>query len=276
MHYKFLLLQQVDFIFIFKAMNKLLFYVFAVLIFFIVSRPLTAQIPGYKLTFEDNFDGTQLDKTKWNFCPESKRQGGSYWEADNYRLTGNGDLQLIVSESGGSVYCGAIRTKSLFKQTYGYFEVRCKLPKINGGWVSFWLFPQNGINSVLDTGRDGIEIDVFEAINGWNNQIQHALHWDGYDANHKKENKKMYNQTHLYDDNYHLMAVEWTPDEYIFYIDGKETWRTNAGEVSQVESYLKLTIEVASGTWAGSWSNQTVKPVYWDIDYVRAYEKFGN
>ena len=35
----------------------------------------------------------------------------------------------------------------------------------------------------------------------------------------------------------------------IFYVDGKETWRTGEGGVSHVPAYLKLTVEI--GKWAG-------------------------
>jgi len=235
---------------------------------------LLAQPPGYVLTFEDNFNGTQLDLTKWSFCPEWFRQGGCYWEADNHQLTGNGTLQLIVSESAGKVYCGAIRTKDKFKQTHGYFEVRCKLPQIHGGWAAFWMMPQNGIEGPLvGSGQDGMELDIFETINGWNNKVQHALHWDGYEATLHKVDNKVHDRPDLYDNNYHVMALEWTPTEYIFYIDGQVMWKTMAGGVSQVDSYLKLTLEVSGATWPGLWSNQKIKPIFWDIDYVRAYKK---
>jgi hypothetical protein len=36
-------------------------------------------------------------------------------------------------------------------------------------------------------------------------------------------------------DEYHVFSVEWTPDEYIFRIDGKETWRTSQGISHQPE-----------------------------------------
>ena len=42
------------------------------------------------MVWNDEFDGTELDGTKWAPCPEWKRQGLSYWEADNHQLTGSG------------------------------------------------------------------------------------------------------------------------------------------------------------------------------------------
>ena len=33
---------------------------------------------------------------------------------------------------------------------------------------------------------------------------------------------------------WHTFSLLWLPDEYVFYVDGKETWRTKAGGVCQV------------------------------------------
>ena len=35
-------------------------------------------------------------------------------------------------------------------------------------------------------------------------------------------------------DGRHVFSIWWKPDEYVFHVDGKETWRTDAGGVCQV------------------------------------------
>lgn len=220
------------------------------------------------MVWNDEFNGTELDAKKWQTCPEWHRQGGSYWEDDNQRLNGGGKLKLKVTERNDSVFCGAIRTRGLFQQKYGYYEVRCKVPQIQGGWAAFWMMPMQ--NKAGGWGNDGTEIDIFESINGWNGKINHALHWDGYGSAHQKASQST-SRPDLYDNKMHVFGMMWTPNEYIFYIDNVETWRTSAGGVSDVEQYLKLTMEVSSDTWAGNWNNQVTKPIYWTIDYVRVY-----
>ena len=220
------------------------------------------------MVWNDEFNGSELDNSKWGHCPEWFRQGRSYWEADNAWVDGNGNLKLKVSESNGKVYAGAVRTHNKYNQKYGYFEVRCKVPQIKGGWAAFWMMPYG--NKVGSQGNDGTELDIFESINGWNGKIQHALHWDGYGVEHQKASKSMTNWG-LYDGNYHKFGMMWTPDEYIFYIDDVETWRSSAGGVSDVEQYMKLTMEVSNQTWPGNWNQQTTKPITWAIDYVRTY-----
>ncbi|MFZ1936145.1 MAG: hypothetical protein WCB27_13385 [Thermoguttaceae bacterium] len=56
---------------------------------------------------------------------------------------------------------------------------------------------------------------------------------------------------------------------YAFYIDGKETWRTKAGGVSQVPEYMLLSDEIA--TWGGD-IRKAKLPDAFLVDYVRVYD----
>ena len=56
------------------------------------------------------------------------------------------------------------------------------------------------------------------------------------------------------------------PNEYVFYVDGKETWRTEAGGVCQVPLYIKLSDEI--GDWAGD-IKKVKLPDEFLVDYVR-------
>jgi hypothetical protein len=61
----------------------------------------------------------------------------------------------------------------------------------------------------------------------------------------------------------------WLPDEYVFYVDGKETWRTKAGGVCQVPQYMLLSDEI--GSWAGDITKAKL-PDQFLVDYVRVYD----
>ena len=67
---------------------------------------------------------------------------------------------------------------------------------------------------------------------------------------------------------WHTFGLWWKPDEYIFYVDGKETWRTKKA-VSQVSEYIKLSDEI--GDWAGDIKKATL-PDQFLVDYVRVYD----
>lgn len=220
----------------------------------------------WTLTFEDQFDGNTIDAKKWSHAPEWQRKDGRWSDQDAF-LDGKGHLIIRISERNGKYYSGAIRTKDKFEQTYGYYEIRCQLPKEEGFWTAFWLMGDS-VHQVGNEGRDGTEIDIFESPFTKESKIQHALHWDGYGAAHKSDGKAPY-IAGIYE-GFHTFALEWNENEYIFYVDNKETWRTSAGGVSQAPAYMKITAEV--GKWGGNIQNAQL-PAELVVDYVRVYER---
>jgi hypothetical protein len=63
-------------------------------------------------------------------------------------------------------------------------------------------------------------------------------------------------------------ALLWTPEEYVFYVNDREVWRTRAGGVSQVPQFIKLTEEI--GKWGGDIA-QAELPDFFEVEYVRVY-----
>ncbi|WP_318615673.1 glycoside hydrolase family 16 protein [Sporosarcina sp. YIM B06819] len=221
---------------------------------------------GWTLTFEDTFTGESLDNEKWQHAPEWQRHNGQWSNQDAY-LNGEGQLVIQISERDGQYYSGAIRSMGLFEQAYGYYEIRARLPIEEGLWTAFWLM-SDSVHLVGNEGKDGTEIDIFESPFARYNVIEHALHWDGYDKDHKSKGTSI-TVPEAYED-FTTFALEWNEEEYIFYINDVETWRSSAGGVSQVPAYLKITAEV--GDWAGDITKANL-PAQMLVDYVRVYEK---
>jgi beta-glucanase (GH16 family) len=98
-------------------------------------------------------------------------------------------------------------------------------------------------------------------------RVQHALHWDGYGRAHKSVGEVTTTPGVM--NGFHTFSIWWKMDEYVFYVDGKETWRTKAGGVCQVPLYIKLSDEI--GDWAGE-ITQAKLPDRFLVDYVRVYE----
>jgi beta-glucanase (GH16 family) len=218
----------------------------------------------WKLIWQDEFDGPRLDETKWNRLGDWKRRDG-YWVKDDAYLSGQGTLLLRTRKDGERFTCGAVNTRSKFEHAFGYYVARCKLPKQPGHWPAFWMMC-GGVSQVGNEGRDGTEIDIVEAP--WRNgKITMNLHWDGYGKEHKSAGTNM--TVAVLTEGFHDYGLRWTPEEYVFYVDGREVWRTKAGGVSQVPEFLKLTEEI--GTWGGD-IRKAELPDYFEVDYVRVYE----
>jgi len=221
------------------------------------------------LVWEDDFSGNTLDETKWQHCPEWDRCNGECkWSDQDAYVDGEGNLVLSVTRRDERIRVGAVRTKGLYEETFCYFEIRCRVPVIKGGWCAFWMMPANGMH-VGDGGRDGAEIDIFESIMAERDLVSHALHWDGYGEESGEDVHIMQNRPDVYE-GFHTYAVLWNEEEYVFYIDDVETWRTNSGGVMQVPAYMKITLEAAG--WSGNISEEEL-PKYMIVDYVRVYKQ---
>ncbi len=221
--------------------------------------------PGktWKLVWHDEFDGTALDESKWD-VPEGPRRDG-WWSRKAIVLDGRGHLVIRTFKHENRYLDGCVRTRGKFEHAFGYYVARCQFQTQPGHWTAFWLW-NTGVNSVGEEGRDGTEIDIMEKP--WlDDRVQQTLHWDGYGKAHKSAGNvaKVPGVMH----GFHTFGLLWTPEEYVFFVDGQETWRTREGGVCQVPLYIKLSDEI--GRWAGDIRDAKL-PDEFLVDYVRVYD----
>ncbi len=238
------------------------------------------------LIWSDEFEGTgEPDASKWERQEYNRRNNDNgpdgWWSKEDSYLDGNGNLVIRVRQIDNKnddndsfdYSVGALRTKGIFEQLYGRFEIRCQLPTQPGWWVAFWMM-QGNVGSVGNGAVDGVEVDIMEGF-GWTDLINYAFHWDGYGEELKSTGKKI--TPAGIREGFHTFALEWYPEKYIFFIDGEETWRTEGGGVCNQAGYIKVTGEISSQDWAINnwWANDPADATYPDsflVDYVRVYE----
>lgn len=218
----------------------------------------------WKRVWNDEFDGTSLDARKWNCEPEGKRRDG-WWSPKVIHLDGKGHLVLRTYKEGDKLLDGCVTTRGKFEHAFGYYVARIQLQKQPGHWSAFWINGR-GVTKLGNDGRDGTEIDIMEKP--WlDDRVQHALHWDGYGKELQSRGKVAKVPGVM--KGFHTFALWWKPDEYVFYVDGRETWRTNQGGVCQVPQYLLLSDEI--GKWGGDIAKASL-PDQFLVDYVRVYD----
>ena len=255
--------------------------------------------------FYDNFDGDALDLHKWQdpVHYQHDRQGNSKWEPRNVSVN-NGILRLRFAkenEDNNFITASAIRSKGQFENTYGYYEAKIKYPNRSGAWGAFWLYNEcvgrNANNGGVAGGVDGTEIDIIELSTIHLGGSNSALHWDGYGELHGGYGKDgtyrpgdyacSNTEAGLYDGKWHIYALEWTPFEYIVYIDGKVMWRITNTDLAGVGSgicqnplYIKLSTESSAPTNGDDWNmgwGGPVDPGVWEeameVDYVVVYDR---
>jgi len=109
-------------------------------------------IPGsWTLDFEDNFNGTALDGTKWRMGTHHSGIAGTGGNAPENISVSGGTLKLTAQQRavtfGGTNYnyaTGEISTFANYRKQYGYYEARVKYPAVTGLWPAFWLMPDRG------------------------------------------------------------------------------------------------------------------------------------
>ncbi len=217
----------------------------------------------WKMVWHDEFDGTKLDTTKWEAVDCPRRD--DFWSPKAVSLDGKGHLVMSVLKDGNKFLSGCVRTKGKYEHAFGYYVARVQFQKQQGHWTAFWLH-NDSVNKIGDEGRDGTEIDIMEKP--WlDDRVTHNLHWDGYGKEHKTAGTTESAPGVM--QGFHTFSLLWTPDEYVFYIDSREVWRTKAGGVCQVPLYIKLSDEI--GPWAGDIKKITIPDTFL-VDYVRVYE----
>lgn len=227
---------------------------------------------SWEQTFVEEFDSPILDPKKWRVFDSYARKGG-FWLKRNVRVE-NGNLVISVNRENdpktGELIktAGGIESRGRFEQRFGYFVCRYKMLKQNGSGYhcSFWL-QSPGAGTATGDGRNGTEIDIIEKFKT-DDIIQHCLHWDGYGEDHKRT--KFSFPWPGIKQGFHTFGLVWTSEEYVFYVDGVETWRTDAGGVSQVPAFLRLTLEFSEG-WNGKIAEAEL-PDDFVVDWVKVYK----
>ena len=225
----------------------------------------------WRLKLEDRFEGDSLDTAVWSLCPEQRRQdvGGRWADSETSVHDGNLWLRARIREDGTPV-SGGIRSLGKFEQAYGYFECRMMFPKTTGFWGAFWMMCGR-VGKVDGSAVSGAEIDIIESGECPRQGVNHAIHWDGYGEAHKAATKVIPSVPELYE-GWHTYGFEWTKEEYVFYIDGRETWRTAEPGICAFPGYLKITTEF--GSWAAPIIPEEL-PDFCRVDWVRVWEEIG-
>ena len=242
----------------------------------------------FELTFEEEFDNG-IDWNVWSghyvWGKDSQPRKGAFW---NNAIPYTEDGKLVIpmkyltegmGGTGEGWYSAGIDTDSDavngFSQKYGYFEVRCILPDCPTAWAAFWLM-NDGVYEADGSGQDGTEIDIFESDcidDTVKNAVTSNLHFDGYGEAHQKMGaKKFLIKGNPYEE-YNTYGLEWNENEYIFYINGVESYRTDFGGVSKNPEYLILSYEMGGEDGVAQDSSlDKTKEYRYIVDYVRVYQ----
>ncbi len=237
-------------------------------------------------TFEDNFDGTSIDLTKWRIYAPNYWDKRTHFSKDN-TIVKDGALTLRVERKTGrhndspdgketDYATGFADTYGKWVQRYGYFEARLKLPGAPCMWPAFWLMPDRGTGKGDQGARQstkfgGMEFDIVEQLSTYGTQrFNMAMHWDGYGAAHKATGSgSIYVPADK--DGFLVVGLLWTPESATLYGNGKELARWNNPRISNVPSAILL--DHVTGGWETETLDDSQLPADFILDYVRVWQR---
>ena len=245
-------------------------------------QTISAQPPvsGYELAWFDEFDGDELDESKWIKIFSISPTNNSLHAYLPEQVTVAGGNMVITSTDEPFNQFG-YRSGQVFstaRQKYGRWEVSAKLPTSRGMWPAIWLLPDES----LYLWPSGGEIDIMENRGNQPDVTSSAFH---YGTNPPFVHNFVYNeqQTSRFDDlvdyhaGFHEYAAEWDEDQIRFFIDDVHYY-TVFGEdvgnfVSESTQEMALLINTAiGGTFLPNPDNTSQFPQELLIDYAYVYE----
>jgi beta-glucanase (GH16 family) len=228
--------------------------------------------PGWTLTFQDEFDGTSLDLSKWGRrykWGEAVINGELQAYVDDAFTTQNGFLEIAGTQrqaqyAGQTLDYASGVICSVHEQQYGYFEASLKMPSGQGFWPAFWLLGGQGSTGVN-------EIDIQEFLGHQPNTVYMTLHWGpSYTTGHESDGTNYVGPD--FTAGYHTFGLQWDPDAVVWFIDGTERFRHTGAGIPQTNMYIILNLAVGGG-WPGAPDSTTPFPGLYDVEYVRAYAR---
>jgi beta-glucanase (GH16 family) len=239
----------------------------------------------WKLTWSDEFNGTNVDSTKWGFDIGNGQGGWGNGELEYYtsRPTNvyvtNGLLHIVArkeSYNGFSFTSAKLKTDGLFSTLYGRMEFRVKLPQGKGYWPALWLMPSN---SVYGGWAASGEVDIMENMGRIPTSVLGTLHFGGVYPNQDQSHGPSYNfPSGDSVTNFHVYVLEWTTNQFNWYVDNtlyetQTSWWSSGGpypDPFNIPFYIIMNLAIG-GNFDGPPDGTTVFPGDMQVDYVRVY-----
>ena len=221
----------------------------------------------FKLVWQDEFDGTELDTSKWDYRLSMMNKRHPAWTDKGVHLDGNSNAVFtLMTDEDGNPVSSQLQTgynymdepiqqtkfetnhlqwnigklkENKFTHTYGYYECRCRLQQKLGWWSAFWI-QSPIIGASLDPAETGTEIDVMESF-APGHVVPHNAYTGGYGQDMKRA--KIGGNIDLDAEEFHRFGVLWDETGYTFYVDGVEDGHISE-YVSKRPEFILISTEV--------------------------------
>jgi len=247
-----------------------------------MARPANA-----RLLWHDEFAGSRLDLAKWRYDTARNKQGWfngelQYYAADRSENIRVEDGHLVIAarretlksepDWGGQDYTSG-RLVSKQAWTYGFYEIRAKLPCARGTWPAIWMLPEQ-----MGKWPEGGEIDIMEQVGAEPNLIYATLHTALF--NHvKKTQRGAQRLVPTSCSAFHVYQLDWQPKSIALGVDGRGILRVLDDQPGgkgawPFDTPFHMILNLAmGGNWAAAKGmDDAALPQRLEVDYVRVWQ----
>src|SRR5438105_4550556 len=184
-----------------------------------LERRLQLNAPGanWSLNFDDEFNGASLDGGKWrnylwytnSTTNDNRWSGGTYdsYMDNSANLTVSGGAAHLTTHSTSSFTVGSKTfsyTQAMISSwgtfSYGYYEIRAKLPTGDKNWPAFWM-----------TNNWPPEDDIMEYWPTHNSSTVPRMHQGLYGMDSAWHDYNVYTTSDPSQNQSHTWGMEWGP-----------------------------------------------------------------
>lgn len=238
---------------------------------------------SYRLTWADEFDTPGLpDATRWDYDTERNRLGWYNNELQYYAAARPENTQVVggrlritarleslggAADWGGQRYTSArLITRGKAAWTYGFFEIRAKLPCGRGTWPAIWTLGTGGI------WPDDGEIDIMEQVGSNPSRVFGTVHTRQSGGPGTGAAVQLPDACTAF----HDYQMQWTADEIAIGVDGVVYYRyadPRAGNATwPFDRPQYLLLNIAIGGVLGGAVDDGIFPVTMEIEHVRVWQ----
>jgi len=235
---------------------------------------------GYNLVWEEEFDGSTLDLTDWNY--ETGASGWGNNESQYYR-SGNknaeldqGYLRITAKEEThlGAPYTSArLTTQGKESFQYGRIDIRAKVPYGQGVWPALWMLGDNFGSAGWPTCG---EIDIMELIggDGYNDRtVYGTAHWSNNGSHAEYGGNRSLPLGEKFNDEFHVFSIVWNSSSIKWYVDNSLYHTMNTASLTAFQNKFFFILNIAvEGNWPGPVGPSTQFPQYMLVDYIRVFQ----
>lgn len=245
--------------------------------------PDTSAFSAYtELVWSDEFNGKQINKSKWEHEVNDKGGGNNelqYYTAEarnSFIKNGNLVIQAIKEDYKTRKYTSArLRTKNKADFKFGRIDIRARLPKGQGIWPAIWMLPTDEVYGGWP--KSG-EIDIMELVGHAPNRLHGTAHYGLDWPKNVFKSDTLVLASGDFSDTFHVFSIVWEKDVIRWYMDGIRYHELRPADLQPHrypfnERFHFILNLAVGGNWPGSPDSTTVFPQQMLVDYVRVYKR---